>query len=1202
MQFNTYNNNKKKLFKKMLSRKFILISVIYVVLACCIKDSLQECSMTKNVMNGDVLKCSASPIDDVTRYCETHTAQLTTHQIKELHLDEIFIRNQQNTDKDLNTIISSLINEHPISILSWIKSNLTDDQIQYLLNSDNKTQASVSQRKLDKLRELDLSKNQIVELRRSYFQTVNKKLKTLKVSSNLITTLHADTFTELADLRGLYLNGNQLKNLSLHLFANLPTLITLDLSNASLIDLPRSVFEGLTSLKELYLASNRLYVLPFQVFREVKVLEILDLSHNQLVSFLDNNFIHNEHLKILNLKDNRIEKISKYGFYGLRELEQLDLSYNSISHIDRNAFDTLERLKHLNLDKNSFETISVSTFAALRSLQSLKISDNSKLTNLPNGIFANQFQLSELVIDNTGIERFGNWISRDNFTVNKVILKNLKYLSIRHNEKLVEIDAITFKNLIGLEVLYLSDNALNSIPKEIGELRALRVLDVSNNSLSSIPEQISHLHMLRYLNLLHNDYACDCNMHWIVKWIDDLQNRTNTSAHELMRLSELKCRHGYPGDILKVLQHLHCIKPVLLASSLNNMYQLKEDATLECSFAGNPHPEIVWVTPQMEILRYNLDPDQKPVHTDHNGKYEQHIKYRFLSEKNFTNQKEINVTLPPGITVFENGILKIHKVSRHDSGLYTCFAMNNMGNASADIRLYIDPIVFYNVKIYSLIFGAICAFGFLLLTLLIQAMAWCFIRFNLIELICTNCCGYCYNRDKTSSRSKQIYGMLDNIEHYKSQQLEKLRENYTQQVTRIKENCAQQVEWIQGSYSSQAKHVREIRDYGSHHITALKDQYCDQVRRVRDYSTSQLNWVRENYVFQRNKIRKFSAHQVIRLREGYKYQQQTLNKVLENLPSFYFENCRARCEEDEDIDDFEVYIKTKLDQLATDDPLMLRDTPTKERNPENYSTKSYDESKASVYFTPTEADLLSPQAPQTSPIHINYINGSDTSSIETPKSWKNANKRFVFDSQKYRMSKRTNRLRGGDYLAEEARLDNGDLGVPFMGDYYDDALEDEVDNTKKSCKSKRANYASNHSEREPLTGVVHPIPSTSKEFHSFEDINVIEKPPLPVCAVGPQIIPILKPSIKKQNSKIQLDEKNKNLITAIVEEDPKFTKAKGHSMIKPSASLPEITSLFKMNGTDGNKGPTTSNSSNCNTTNNQHHGKHVIIALESEHA
>ena len=49
------------------------------------------------------------------------------------------------------------------------------------------------------------------------------------------------------------------------------------------------------------------------------------------------------------------------------------------------------------------------------------------------------------------------------------------------------------------------------------------------------------------------------------------------------------------------------------------------------------------------------------------------------------------------------------------------------------------------------------------------------------------------------------------------------------QVHRIKDNCAQQVDWIQGSYSTQAKHLREIRDIGTHHLTTLRDQYYDQV-------------------------------------------------------------------------------------------------------------------------------------------------------------------------------------------------------------------------------------------------------------------------------------------------------------------------------------------------------------------------------------
>jgi hypothetical protein len=42
------------------------------------------------------------------------------------------------------------------------------------------------------------------------------------------------------------------------------------------------------------------------------------------------------------------------------------------------------------------------------------------------------------------------------------------------------------------------------------------------------------------------------------------------------------------------------------------------------------------------------------------------------------------------------------------------------------------------------------------------------------------CC--CCRHDRVSPRARQIYQMLDNIEQYKTQQLERLRENYTLQV------------------------------------------------------------------------------------------------------------------------------------------------------------------------------------------------------------------------------------------------------------------------------------------------------------------------------------------------------------------------------------------------------------------------------------
>lgn len=94
----------------------------------------------------------------------------------------------------------------------------------------------------------------------------------------------------------------------------------------------------------------------------------------------------------------------------------------------------------------------------------------------------------------------------------------------------------------------------------------------------------------------------------------------------------------------------------------------------------------------------------------------------------------------------------------------------------------IDPEFFYHVKIEGLITGCICAVGFLIFTLVFQVIRKLFIRFRIIELICMNCCSLCYKNDKTKTKARQIYAMLDSIEHYKAHQLEKLRENYTQQV------------------------------------------------------------------------------------------------------------------------------------------------------------------------------------------------------------------------------------------------------------------------------------------------------------------------------------------------------------------------------------------------------------------------------------
>lgn len=133
--------------------------------------------------------------------------------------------------------------------------------------------------------------------------------------------------------------------------------------------------------------------------------------------------------------------------------------------------------------------------------------------------------------------------------------------------------------------------------------------------------------------------------------------------------------------------------------------------------------------------------------------------------------------------------------------------------------------------------------------------------------------------------------------------------------------------------------------------------------------------MRENYVFQRNKIRKFSAHKVVQLRETYKYQQQTLNKVLENLPSFYFENCKTgtcgRAEsivfDPNDVETIDMYIKTKIEKLTNLDGTDRLD-----------NFEDLTQSKLSLYYTPTEWSLNTKSSPigdvaEEMGIYINYI-------------------------------------------------------------------------------------------------------------------------------------------------------------------------------------------------------------------------------------
>ncbi|XP_028036954.1 immunoglobulin domain and leucine-rich repeat-containing protein 2-like [Bombyx mandarina] len=745
-------------------------------------------------------------------------------------------------------------------------------------------------------------------------------LDTIIWTNSNINYLEIDLFKTFPRLSYIDLSGNVIKRTGNGLFAQFGRLIYLNISRNELEDIPRSTFADLENLEVLDLSHNRLRFIPFQVFEPMPKLQYLDLSYNKLATFLDYYFNPNKHLKTLFLNDNSLVKITSNALVNLKELETLDLSNNKLDYIPKSFFDNFELLRELNLSYNPFQNISQDAFKNLKKLLWLNMSGN-RLRLLPPVLFQYNENLQSLYLDHTELTVIQN--------TNFKNLNNLKRLYIRNNSYLREIETYVFQDTLNLTHL-----------------------NISSNALTFLPLSLSMLDQLRELWIGGNPWACDCRMAWFVDWAEPRLSRGIIK-------SELSCGQSYPGEMLPILRHTNCKPPRLISSSPLTLYRLQSDALLECEFVGNPTPSITWITPTRTVFHWNPDPITPDIFHKHGVAHDQY--YNAID-----NSKS-------RVRVLEDGSLFIGNIHREDCGSYLCVGTNPSANVSAEVVLNIDPMTMYEIKIYSLMWGAICAAGFLGLTLLAQALRYIFFRFRLMETCCS-CCG-CVRRD--APRSRQIYSMLDNIEQYKRQQLEKLRENYAVQVHRIKENCTQQMEWIQNSYSSQASHLRNIRDIGTNHLTAMRDQYYDQVKRVREYSTSQLNWVRENYVFQRNKIRKFSAHQILRIRESYKYQQQTLNKVLENLPSLYFENCRSgscgRSDSmafDPDVEVIDMYLKTKIEKLSN-----------------LASPIADDESKISVYYTPTERSVNSRRSspvPLPEGIHINMIECEPELCLELP--------------------------------------------------------------------------------------------------------------------------------------------------------------------------------------------------------------------------
>jgi len=496
-------------------------------------------------------------------------------------------------------------------------------------------------------------------------------LRSLTWTSSGIESIESGVFRTTAHLERLDLGDNRLSELPSDVFHPLHQLQYLNLTGNRLAALPQLLFDGLNRLREIRLETNLLSVLPYQAFAPARELVRLDLSGNLLVSLPDHSFQPNQQLQELRLASNRLTKLPSRLFSGLTQLKVLNLANNEIDTLPRGLFSDLTALEHLDLENNPIARLTDIAFQGLVNLRWLRLS-HLPISSLPANVWRPVSKLRTLLLSETKLENLRNG---------------------------------NLAGLIELETLEITNSPLREIGQlTLNETPSLHRIDLRNNDLTFLPANVANLPLLNKLQLQGNPWACDCRMFWFLKWAE---SRTHLQT---AFQSGLKCGHKVDGtvDIMQTLSYLKCSPPILVRTTNTQQYLLLSSVLLECEFSGNPAPSLTWVTPSGLVFHWMPDPAFPDAFVEHPPVHSW-----------LTNQPIVD---DHRIRVLENGSLYITRLLRQDVGKYKCTAVNPIANETIYVTLHMDPVTLHNIKIFSILVGAISAVAFLLLTLLLQLL------------------------------------------------------------------------------------------------------------------------------------------------------------------------------------------------------------------------------------------------------------------------------------------------------------------------------------------------------------------------------------------------------------------------------------------------------------------------------------------------
>lgn len=196
--------------------------------------------------------------------------------------------------------------------------------------------------KLFNLQSIDLSNNNIRQIKSDAFHGFETKLEFLNLANNLLGDFRAafdeshssptndsngetnppifftDELSRLKKLRWLSLRNNQISLLAANIFT-------------------KAIDQSTSDLIYLDLSENLLRSVPSESLRHLLRLERLSLSRNRITS-LDQSSKFPKSIKYLDLSENSIKVIQYCDLIDLPNLIELNLSHNQLSYLDKTAF------------------------------------------------------------------------------------------------------------------------------------------------------------------------------------------------------------------------------------------------------------------------------------------------------------------------------------------------------------------------------------------------------------------------------------------------------------------------------------------------------------------------------------------------------------------------------------------------------------------------------------------------------------------------------------------------------------------------------------------------------------------------------------------------------------------------------------------------------------------------------------------------